>query len=172
MRIYPLLDLVLTTLRNRRRAVLALPIAVAFACGGETPPAVAPDGVPSAGSAVPAAPVMTAWKDDATIPEQAAFMKVNIQPHMSKVFQDHDAKKYGEFSCKTCHGPNNENPHKFLPKLKLSGDGFQKLMAEKPEVTKWMHEAVEPEMAKAMGETPYDMKTNTGFGCKGCHAVE
>ena len=170
MRIYPLI-------------ALAIPTVLAFACGGAPAP-VTPDtaasAVPSASAAPSAsasavtapAAAMTAWKDDATIPEQVAFMKANIQPHMSKVFQDHDGKKYADFSCGTCHGPNKENPHKFLPKLKLSGDGFPKLMASKPEMTKWMHEVVEPEMAKSMGQQPYDMKTNTGFGCKGCHAVE
>jgi cytochrome c553 len=162
MRIYPLI-------------ALAIPTVLAFACGGAPTPAT-PDGVasavPSASIAAPAGPVMTAWKDDAPVMEQVAFMKANIQPHMGKLFQDHDAKKYADFSCATCHGPNKENPHKFLPKLKLSGDGFPKLMAEKPEMTKWMHEVVEPEMAKSMGQQPYDMKTNTGFGCKGCHAVE
>lgn len=162
MRIYPLLAIV-------------IPTAIAIACGGAPAP-VTPDGVPSA-SAMPSAsvaapPALTAWKDDATIPEQAAFMKTNVLPHMSQIFQAHDAKKYANMSCATCHGPNKEKPSKFLPKLKLSGDGFTKLSAEKPEVVKWMHEVVEPEMAKSMGEQPYDMKTNTGFGCKGCHTVE
>ena len=27
-------------------------------------------------------------------------------------------------------------------------------------------------MAPAMGQQPDDMKTNTGFGCKGCHTVD
>ena len=54
----------------------------------------------------------------------------------------------------------------------MSGDGFQKLQASKPEMVKWMHEVVEPAMAEALGEKPYDMKTNTGFGCKGCHTIE
>lgn len=155
---------------------IAIPTVIAIACGGEAPAPVTPDGVGSAppSGSTTTAPVaaLTAWQDDAPVMDQVAFMKTSILPHMSKTFQDHDGKKYANFSCGTCHGPNKENPHKFLPKLKLSGDGFTKLMAEKPEMTKWMHEAVEPEMAKAMGETPYDMKTNTGFGCKGCHAVE
>ena len=45
-------------------------------------------------------------------------------------------------------------------------------MAEKPEMVKFMHEQVEPEMAAAMGQQPFDMKTKTGFGCKGCHSIE
>ena len=163
----------------------AIPAAVAIACGGGTPEPTTPttpsasaaptdSAAPSASAATSATPpaAMTAWKDDAPIPEQAAYMKANVMPVMGKVFADHDAKKYGDTSCKLCHGPNKENPHKFLPKLKLSGDGFQKLNAEKPDVVKFMHEQVEPQMAKAMGQQPYDMKTNTGFGCKGCHAVE
>ena len=27
-------------------------------------------------------------------------------------------------------------------------------------------------MAKAMGMPEYDMKTHTGFGCGGCHAID
>jgi len=101
-------------------------------------------------------------------------MKTVVIPKVGKTFTDHDAAKYGDgkFTCKTCHGPNYADPHKFLPKLKMSGDGMKALMASKPEVVKWMHEQVEPAMAEAMGDKPYDMKTNTGFGCKGCHTVE
>lgn len=169
---------------------LALPTAIAIACGGgETPPntpnnavpsasamptdSAAASAMPSASAAMSAAPAMTAWDDKAPVMAQVAFMKANVLPVMSKSFQDHDGKKYANFSCGTCHGPNKENPHKFLPKLKLSGPGdFEALSKKQPDVVKFMHEQVEPQMAKAMGQQPYDMKTNTGFGCKGCHTVE
>ena len=103
--------------------------------------------------------------------QQAAFMKQNIMPAMSKVFQEHDAKKYGDFSCKTCHGPNYQNPKEFLPHLTFKG-GKITAFADKPAISKWMVEKVSPDMAKAMGLPHYDPKTKQGFGCAGCHTVD
>lgn len=105
--------------------------------------------------------------DDAKLKQ----MKIVVQPTMSKLFTAYDAKKFGAFGCKTCHGPDGEDPHKVLPKLTLSGGGYEKLMAEKPAIVKFMHEQVTPAMATAMGEPPYDPATHKGFGCEGCHAV-
>jgi mono/diheme cytochrome c family protein len=98
-------------------------------------------------------------------------MKTVVAPSMGAIFKAADGKRYAEFGCKTCHGKNNEDPHKALPKLTLSGDGFKKLMAEKPAVVKFMGEQVTPAMAKAMGEKPFDPASHTGFGCAGCHTV-
>ncbi len=102
-----------------------------------------------------------------------ARMKSAVVPTLASVFEEHDAVKFGggKFTCTTCHGPNYVAPQQFLPKLKLSDGGYAKLSAEKPEIVKWMQH-VEPKMAAAMGEEHYDAKTNTGFGCKGCHSVE
>jgi hypothetical protein len=100
-------------------------------------------------------------------------MKMVIQPTMGKVFTAFDAKRFGEFGCATCHGPQkNQDPHQALPKLTLSGDGFKKLSAEKPAMMKFMSELVTPAMATAMGEKPFDPATKTGFGCAGCHTVQ
>jgi cytochrome c553 len=154
----------------------AILVSVLVACGGKEPEAKAPSGGPT-----PEATATAATSTEAALPpfdslspeQKSARMKKEVLPRMSKVFKDHDAAKYEAFSCKTCHGPSfSPDPHKVLPKLKLSGDGFQKLSAEKPEMVKWMHEAVEPAMAAAMGQKPYDAKTKTGFGCEGCHTVE
>jgi len=163
-------------------------LVAAAACGGgqaepvtpTTPSASASDSAaaPTASATASAAPSASAtaeagpvWKDGMTKDAQVAYMKANVAPRMSKVFKDHDAKKYGEFSCKTCHGPNGKEPKEFLPKLTMKG-GNLTAFAEKPEMSKWMHESVVPEMAAAMGQKPYDPATKTGFGCMGCHAVE
>ena len=129
---------------------------------------------PAASSAPPAEaklPTPTAWTKGMTKAQQSAFMKEVILPRMSKVFQASDAKKYAEFSCKTCHGPEYKEPDEFLPHLTLK-NGKITAFADKPAVSKFMAEKVVPEMAAAMGMKPYDPKTNEGFGCGGCHKID
>jgi hypothetical protein len=177
-----------TTLRATLIFTLA---AAAAACGGEAPTPATPaapvdssGAAASAASAAPATPADTsapaagadavavpaAWSASLSHPQAAAFMKAKVVGPMGKAFKDHDATKYGDFGCKTCHG-KGQNPHDFLPHLTFSG-GTITQFKDKPEISKWMHEVVEPQMAGAMGAQPYDMKTNTGFGCKGCHTVD
>jgi NAD(P)-dependent dehydrogenase (short-subunit alcohol dehydrogenase family) len=43
---------------------------------------------------------------------------------------------------------------------------------DKPEIAKWMVDAVSPQMADAMGLPHYDPKTHQGFGCGGCHTID
>jgi hypothetical protein len=149
----------------------------AVACGGETPPPAAPT-APSAPSGAPAAvtptapaAVPTSWSDGMTKDQQMAFMKTRVLPAMGPVFQAHDATKYADFSCKTCHGPEYKNPHDFLPHLTMK-DGKLTAFADKPEVAKFMVESVSPKMAEAMGLPHYDPKTHQGFGCGGCHTMD
>ncbi|APR78472.1 Hypothetical protein A7982_03819 [Minicystis rosea] len=170
---------------------MALGFAALAACGAATPEPVAPTGPEAAApataassaalvptSAPTAAPLATAPAAPATVAfsamnneQKIAHMKAVITPKMGKVFQEGDAKRYADFGCKTCHGEKKQDPHMVLPRLTLSGDGFQKLMAAKPAVMKFMSEKVTPEMAAAMGEKPFDPATKKGFGCGGCHAV-
>ena len=103
--------------------------------------------------------------------QQVAFMKKNVAPRLGKVFQAHDATRYAAFGCKTCHGPEYKVPKDYLPHLTFQG-GKLTAFAEKPEIAKFMHEQVVPEMASALGQQPYDPKTNQGFGCAGCHTVD
>jgi len=167
-----------------RIALLAAPFVFALACGGSAPAPVtpAPSSTAPADSGAPApsaTPAPTAATDGALAPfetltsmeDKAARMKQVVKPQMAKVFQGHDATKYADFGCATCHGPKMApKPQEFLPKIDLSPDGFKKLMAEKPDTVKFMHEQVVPAMAAAMGDKPYDMQTKQGFGCLGCHA--
>jgi hypothetical protein len=169
---------------------LVLGLAGAAACGPSAPepatpaasaaPADAPaaSAAPAASGASTAAPAATGAPATARLAfstmssqQKLEHMKAVVMPKMSKVFQEGDAKRYGDFGCKTCHGEKKQDPHVVLPKLTLSGDGFKKLMAAKPEVTKFMAEKVTPAMVEAMGEKPYDPQTHKGFGCGGCHTV-
>jgi hypothetical protein len=181
-------------IRLKLRGVLCLAafspvLALAVACGSGTPgpaaptpsdtPAVPappasvsamPTGAPVS-SATPEAPLPTVWSDAMPKEQQIAFMKKNVMPAMGPVFKGHDAARYAEFSCKTCHGPELKDPNEFLPKLTMKGDKLT-AFADKPAVAKWMAEEVSPKMAAAMGLPPFDMKTKQGFGCGGCHKVE
>jgi hypothetical protein len=181
-----------TMLSTALRFSLALSLAAAAACGGSAPPATSPAAptdssaaaaptasATSAGTSAAAAPpsasgsdssVPATWTNDMTKPQQVAFMKAKVMPAMGPVFKAHDATKYADFGCKTCHG-QGQNPHDFLPHLTFTG-GTITSFKDKPEMSKWMHEVVVPAMAGAFGQQPYDMKTNTGFGCPGCHTVD
>lgn len=166
------------------RAIYAAPLVlvtlVFAACGGNEPQPTSPTGpqgtatAPATTAAVaPTAPAaaVTAFRDAKGKDAQMAYMQNQVQGRMGKAFQAHDGKRYADFSCKTCHGPNYVEPKAFLPKLTMKG-GNLTAFAEKPEVSKFMAEKIVPEMAAAMGEKPYDPATHQGFGCGGCHAIE
>jgi hypothetical protein len=146
-----------------------------WACGGSQPAPSAP-AAPSEPGAAPAGEAPAeggdlVWKDDMPTKDKATFMKKKVQPAMAKVFQDHDAKKYANFSCKTCHGADMKpKPVDALPELHFK-DGKLEEEAKQPEMFKFMHEQVVPKMAELFGKQPYDPKTNTGFGCNGCHKI-
>jgi len=162
-------------------AALVSVLALAAACGGAAPtPATPPvagssSASPLATTAPTAAPdevvAPATWSSDLPKPQAVAFMKKNVAPRMGKAFQAHDAARYAAFGCKTCHGPEYKVPKDFLPKLTMQG-GKLTAFADKPELAKFMHEVVVPEMAAALGQQPYDPQTQKGFGCMGCHAVE
>jgi hypothetical protein len=187
-------------MRSTCLAVLAISTAaiLAAACGGSEPPPRPPvtdtgdSGVaaptstaesgggtstaaaPAADSGAPNVPTTKAPSfDDLPKEKKVEVMMTRVVPNVGKLFKDHNAKKYEKFGCVTCHGPTKkEDPHKVLPKLTLSGGGYEKLSKSKPEVMKLMAEKVVPTMADALGEKPFDPATKQGFGCPGCHTVD
>ena len=156
---------------------LVLAVVALGACGGSQPAPAAPGGETGAPAAeapageAPAGAADMVWKDDLSTKDKAAFMKAKVMPEMGKVFKDHDAAKYENFSCKTCHGKDMKpKPVEALPELHFK-DGKITEAEKMPEMFKFMHESVEPKMAAVFGKEPYDPKTNTGFGCNGCHKI-
>lgn len=105
--------------------------------------------------------------------ERIAFMKNVVMPHMSEVFQSVNAERYGSMNCATCHGAGAKAGHFHMPSPDLppldATDGFAAHRAAAPEVTAFMMEKVVPEMARLLGESPYDPETGRGFGCFDCH---
>jgi hypothetical protein len=146
----------------------ATPAAPATTAAPTAAPAPAPTAAPTA---APAAPPAQAAFVTMTNEQKLNHMKTVVSPAMAKVFQAADPKRYADFGCKTCHGDKKQDPHVVIAPLTLSGDGFKKLAAAKPEVVKFMAEKVTPAMVQAMGAQPYDPATHKGFGCGGCHKV-
>lgn len=148
---------------------LVLTGAFAAACGGSSASAESPDAAGASDEPVegPASDEVTKAFDEMSMPEKMKHMKTVVAPHMAKVFQE-ASDEYEDFSCATCHGSgakdgNFEMPNKELPALD------KEEMEEHPEVTKFMQERVVPEMAKLLGEEPYNPETHEGFGCYHCH---
>jgi cytochrome c553 len=139
--------------------------AFVLACGPATPESTMPIGI--------SAPPTTPPPDHSAGPadQAVAFMKANVVPHLGPVFQAANAKRYADFGCKTCHGPNGKPPTEFLPHLTVQ-NGKMTAFVQHPDVSKFMAERVVPEMASALGKQPYDPATKVGFGCPGCHVVD
>ena len=145
-----------------------------FACGGSQPPAETPAATPPGETPAAEAPgggAELVWKDDMPTKEKAEFMKQKVMPAMSKTFQEYDAKKYEKFSCKTCHGKDMKpKPIEALPELHFKAGKLTEADTN-PDIVKFMHDKVAPQMADIFGKKPYDPATKEGFGCNGCHKV-
>jgi len=112
-----------------------------------------------------------AW-DDMTHEQRGHFMAENVMPAMRPLFQNHDATRYAEFSCATCHGANAQEVNFAMPNgvhPLTHADITATFQSQDPSAT-WMTQQVWPEMARVMGEAPFDPATGEGFSCMDCHA--
>jgi hypothetical protein len=167
----------------RAHTIIALAL-FAAACGGKSEPAAettapvteAPEPAPVEKDATP--PEGMAFKD-MSHEQRAAFMKQTVVPTMKPLFQEYDAKRFGEFNCKTCHGASVADgsfkmPNPALPIL----PGPDKFMAfakdpKNQAALNFMAGKVKPTMAKLLQKPEFDPKTNQGeFGCHACHTVQ
>jgi hypothetical protein len=162
-------------------------LALVAACGGgseSTPPPATPAPAslgadaaaasaappPGAGATQPGPGDWDKWTHD----QKLAWMKTGVMPKMHDLFAATDAARYGDMSCKTCHGKGAADgtftmPNPDLPKLDPTPAGFEKLSKTAPKVFDFMMKQVQPTMAGLVGEQPYDPKTKAGFGCFECH---
>ncbi len=102
--------------------------------------------------------------------QRGTYMKDVVKPKMADLFAAYDPKKYEKVMCTTCHGPGAKEgkfkmPNPALPKF-ADFAAAKKLDAK---MTDFMAAKVLPEMAKLLGETPFDPATKSGFGCRRCH---
>ena len=157
-------------------------------CGGAQPKPNEPQGNETQTAAETAAPAdqttptaeepaaeATKKFDDMTKGEQVKYMKDVVLPQMKTLFAGFDSAEYGDFTCATCHGPEAKQgkfdmPSASLTKLTTTGK-FEKEFELHPAQTKFMMEKVVPEMAKLLGEEPYNPETQSGFGCFDCHTA-
>ncbi len=104
--------------------------------------------------------------------QRIQFMKEVVVPTMAPLFKNHDATKYAEFGCVTCHGEGAKEgkfdmPNEKLPKL--FGPSMPKF---KKEDVEWMGKEIKPTMAKLLREPEYSEENPKGFGCLECHSAE
>lgn len=172
------------------RALLTLPglglFAAMFAvaaCSGTEPKsdAPSPQAEPAAPAAVAAdepkpAPVGPTF-DEMDHEAREHFMKEVVMPKMRAAFTAWEPDEFREMKCGKCHGAGAKDktfkmPNPKLPKLPTDEAGWAALAAKEPEAMKFMKEVVVPEMAKLLGEAPYDPATKKGFGCFECHTAK
>ena len=137
-----------------------------------TAPAPSASAAPSA--AAPSGPPGPGDWDKWSHEQKMAYMKSTVMGKEKDLFSAYDSGKYGGMNCKTCHGAGAADgsfkmPSADLPKLDATPEGFKKLAQKHPKVFEFMMKQVEPQTAALIGEQPFDMKTNTGFGCFNCH---
>ncbi len=160
-------------------ATAAAFIAVVAACSSTKGAESAP---PSSTTEAPPAEAPAPWADGSPVvfeelPDdlKGRFMKEVVVPKMQPLFQAHDPKEFAEFGCKTCHGEDAKARHFEMPAPDIHVLSMSTMMKkdkeEHPNTFKFMQEVVVPEMAKLLGEAPYDPATNKGFGCMECHTT-
>lgn len=167
---------------------------IAVACGGGTPPAENPE-PESTGTAdmpeppteptaetPPTEPTSTEPKepakpkfDDMTHEQKMALMKDVVLPKATTLLQEHDAKKFADVKCATCHGPGAKDgkfdmPNPKLPKLD-STDEFAKHKKKSEKMLAFMMQRFTPAVAEAIGEPLWSPETPAGFGCGKCHTM-
>lgn len=151
------------------RTLLALTLVLASACGSKSSTTTTPtdNGTGSATAALPDVPFEKLDHD-----QQIEFMKTKVVPTMEPIFKGHDATKYAEFGCKTCHGPGAEKGEFEMPQEGLPVLDFKDMSQYKKEDLEWMGNQVKPTMAKLLGEPEYTPENPNGFGCVQCHTAK
>lgn len=98
------------------------------------------------------------------------FMRTKVMPPMKAAFKDFDAKEFGKFNCKTCHGKGAITKEFDMPNPDLPPLDFADLKAGKhAAIAKFMKDTVTPRMAAILGEAPRSPTNPHGFGCLDCH---
>jgi len=147
------------------RLVLVTTLLLA-ACGGASTPAPTTTPAEGATAALPNVPFEKLDHD-----QQIQFMKEKVVPAMKPLFQKHDAAKYAEFGCKTCHGEGAEKGEFEMPFAGLPKLDFADMSKFDKDDLEWMGTVIKPEMAALLGESEYTPENPTGFGCLHCHTA-
>jgi cytochrome c553 len=138
---------------------------LAAACGSKAPTPT----TPAEGAAVVLPDVAF---DKLDHDQRIAFMKQKVMPVLKPLFVAHDPKDFADFGCATCHGEQAKEGHFDMPNAKLPKLNFKDMSKWKKEDLDWMHNEIEPAMAKVLGLPMYSEQNPKGFGCLGCHTME
>ena len=103
--------------------------------------------------------------------ERMQHMGAVVMPRVRPVFQAHDAERFADFSCATCHGSGADRgdfamPNPDLPKL-YTANFYKKHRKEHPDIVKLMWQKVEPAVGEAIGVT-YGLG-GAQIECGSCH---
>jgi mono/diheme cytochrome c family protein len=98
--------------------------------------------------------------------QRLQFMRDKVVPALAPVFRQHDAQKFAEFGCATCHGAAAVASGTFaMPSDKLPALDVRDLTAWKARDVELMERVVVPAMQKLL-------RAPDGWGCLGCHAAK
>ncbi len=158
----------------RTLPALLLASLVLSCAGGATAPGAASPAQAAAGAPTPPS-VHVPWVQ-MNKGQRIDYMVKTVLPKMKAEFQAFDAKRFARMNCMTCHGDGVDQgtfalPNPKLPKL-LEPDLFAKHRQLTPEMTKFMLEKVEPEMATLLEVPGFDPATRKGLSCYNCHPRE
>lgn len=113
-----------------------------------------------------------AWDITAEMAWKQAWMQTCMVPTMQPIFQGHDATRFAEFGCATCHGSDFNGGTFNMP------NAFELNWAEAgtwptdywdaTNFTGAMGTVVQTAQ-ETLGYEPFDQATGEGFGCAGCH---
>ncbi len=114
------------------------------------------------------------WKE-MTADDRKGYMTDPVMPRMKTEFGNFDADKYGNMTCKTCHGAGAAKgftmPNPQIAKLP-GGGNLQSVLKDHPAIAKFMMRNVVPNIVELLGVDTYDPDSKTGFGCYNCHATK
>ena len=108
------------------------------------------------------------WRD-MSAEQRMSHMSQTVAPAMGELFRGHDAERFADFGCKTCHAEGTfAMPNPGLPHLDASGY-YKKHRKASPDMVHFMWKEVEPQMAELLGVTHGE---HGYFACRSCHVVE
>ena len=152
-------------------------MAAADAAAPDDAAAASDDGGAAAGSAAGSGSAVAAGDfefDKLSHEDKIKFMKQKVMPTMKPLFQKFDAKEFGNFTCKTCHGKDPPKKKYEMPNAELPALDFDAIKAgkEDPKMVEFMSKVVKPEMAKLLNEPEMSESEPKGFGCLHCHTMK
>lgn len=159
----------------KRQWLWAATWVVMSGCGGgattTSEEATETSGEPTTGEEVAATEVSWAEMDH---DQRAAFMRDTVMPEMQTMFQEHDAERFAQFNCATCHGQDAidvsfEMPNGIAP---LDPTHVPAMFESEQPMAVFMTRSVWPRMAEMLGQPPYDPETHEGFSCFNCHGMQ